>query len=297
MLIIEIFLNLLLEGEHYEEMLTLKAFIVLSTITTGFSLCYDVVDLTHTHSNASIRYPDDTPFELQIDYRGPFGTGDWFEINTIRTTEHIGTHADAPAHFAQGSWRAHQIPVDHHVGNGVIINVKCKVQNDVDYRVSFSDVYEWEKTNGRIPDGSVVLMNSGWDVRHPDFKQVFNTTTPNDASTFHFPSWHPDTVNWLITNRRVHVIGVDTPSNDYGPSVDFPVHILLSKNNIVGVENVANLNVLPPIGALIFVNILKILDGSGSPVRIVGLMTNRRMKLKKNCSINSKTAKKQKVYK
>ncbi|VDI04059.1 Hypothetical predicted protein, partial [Mytilus galloprovincialis] len=91
-----------------------------------------------------------------------------FEINTFRTTEHIGTHVDAPAHFSEGSWRAHQIPVDHLVGNGVIINVKSKVQNNPDYRVQLSDVYEWEKKNGRIPDGSVVLMNSGWDVRYPD---------------------------------------------------------------------------------------------------------------------------------
>lgn len=162
--------------------------------------------------------------------------------------------------------------------------------------MTLSDVYEWERKNGKIPDGSVVLMNSGWDARHPDFRQVFNAPTPNDASTFHFPSWHQDTVRWLITNRRVHAIGVDTPSNDYGPSADFPVHILLSKNNIVGVENVANLDALPPNGALIFVNILKILDGSGSPVRILGLKTNRRMKFKKNCQMKSKTAKKQKAY-
>ncbi|CAC5414826.1 unnamed protein product [Mytilus coruscus] len=265
-------------------MFKLKVYIVFSTFATAFSLCYDVVDLTHTHSNASIRFPGMTPFEMQIDHRGPFGSNDWFEINTIRTTEHIGTHADAPAHFFEGSWRAHQIPVDHLVGNGVIINVKSKVQNNPDYRVTVSDVYEWERTNGRIPDGSVVLMNSGWDVRYPDFRQVFNTPTPNDGSTFHFPSWHQDTVSWLIRNRRVHVIGVDTPSNDYGPSTDFPAHNLLSKNNIVGVENVANLDALPPTGALIFVNILKILDGSGSPVRILGLSTKRRIKFKTNCS-------------
>ncbi|CAC5414827.1 unnamed protein product [Mytilus coruscus] len=147
-----------------------------------------------------------------------------------------------------------------------------------------SDVYEWERTNSRIPDGSVVLMNSGWGVRYPDFRQVFNTPTPNDGSTFHFPSWHQDTVSWLIRNRRVHVIGVDTPSNDYGPSTDFPVHNLLSKNNIVGVENVANLDALPPTGALIFVNILKILDGSGSLVRILGLRIKRKIKFKTNCS-------------
>ena len=92
-----------------------------------------------------------------------------------------------------------------------------------------------------------------------------NHTNP---STFHFPSWHEDTVTWLINKRHINAIGVDTPSTDYGQATTLTCHTLIGKNNVVGIEHVANLDSIPESGSTIYVPVLNIEDGSGGPVRI-----------------------------
>jgi kynurenine formamidase len=77
------------------------------------------------------------------------------------------------------------------------------------------------------------------------FEQDFNTDSPTDPSTFHFPGWHEDAISWLINQRSVNIVGVDTPSTDYGQSSTFPVHVLLGDADISGAENVANLDLIP----------------------------------------------------
>lgn len=193
-------------------------------------------------------------------------------MNTFKTSEHYGTHMDAPAHLHKGSWRVHQIPIEKLVGPGVIINVKEKAKKNPDYQVIRSDFEEWEQKHGRIPDGAVVLMNSGWSVRYPDRNLVFNTDIPEDSTTYHFPSWHEDAIGWLVKNRNVNIVGVDTPSNDYGQSRTFPAHVILGAHNIPGLENVANLDNVPPSGATIVVGVMKLEDGSGCPSRVIALM-------------------------
>jgi kynurenine formamidase len=164
--------------------------------------------------------------------------------------------------------------MDRLVGKGVIINVKSKASADHDYRVSVQDLTEWEETYGRIPNGAVVLMNSGWSDKYPNKNAVFNSTTPDDPSTFHFPGWHEDAATWLTKNRKVHAIGVDTPSIDYGQSKTFPTHVILCKNNIIGVENVGFLDRIPESGSTVFIAVLKLTDGSGGPARVFATVDN-----------------------
>lgn len=181
---------------------------------------------------------------------------------------------DSPAHLHKGSWRVHQIPIGNLVGPGVIIDVKEKAKKNVDYQVTRSDFEDWENQYGKIPDGAVVIMNSGWSERYPDPARVFNTTTPDNTSTYHFPSWHEDAIDWLVKNRKVHVVGVDTPSNDYGPSTNYPAHVILGSRNIPGIENVANLDLVPQSGSIIVVGAMKLDDGSGCPVRVIAIVMN-----------------------
>ena len=175
---------------------------------------------------------------------------------------------DAPSHVAQGGWRTHQIPIERLVGPGVIIDVRQKAADDPDYRVTIEDLVEWENINGRIPFGAIVIMNSDWDKNYPNGELTFGTSTPTDPSTFHFPGFHEDAVDWLARYRHVYVIGVDTPSVDYGQSTSFPAHKIFTKAGISGLENVANVNKLPPKGSTIFVAVLKLVDGSGGPARV-----------------------------
>lgn len=125
---------------------------------------------------------------------------------------------------------------------------------------------------GRIPDRAVVFMNSGWHERYPNATLVFNSDDPTNPSTYHFPSWHEDTISWLISERSVVIVGVDTPSMDEGQTTIFPVHALVGAADICGVENVANLDMVPNSGSVIVVAVMKIFDGSGGPARIIAMV-------------------------
>ena len=130
------------------------------------------------------------------------------------------------------------------------------------------DLIDWESKYGTIPKGAVVLMNAGWSSKYPNKTAVFGTSTPDDPSTFHFPGFHEDAGDWLVKNRNIHVLGTDTPSIDYAQSTTFPNHVLLGNANIPGLENVANLDMIPEKGAMIYVAPIKLLDGSGGPARV-----------------------------
>ncbi|XP_062618148.1 isatin hydrolase-like, partial [Saccostrea cucullata] len=192
------------------------------------------------------------------------------ESNHFAMPEHMGTHVDAPAHLFQGSWKAHQIPIEKLYGPGVIINVKAKVESNPDYRVSTDDLSKYEEKYGEIPRHAVVIMNSGWTQKYSNYTLVYGTAQLQDDTTYHFPSWHEEAVTWLINKRQVNAIGVDTPSTDYGQSRTLPCHVIMGKNNVVGIENVANLDNIPESGSTIYVPVIKIYDGSGGPARLFG---------------------------
>ncbi|XP_060072488.1 isatin hydrolase-like [Ylistrum balloti] len=234
--------------------------------------CYGLkmVDLTYELDTNAITWPFNPRFNMSIMFRGMWNHLVWLENNRLDLAEHTGTHIDSPNHVAHGKgpWNNHQIPIERLGGPGVIIDVKSKAEADSDYRVTVDDVKAWETRNGRIPYGAVVLMNSGWQKYYPDYNAVFKTNNISDSGSYHFPSWHEDAVDWLISHRIVYCVGGDTPSTDYGQSETFPVHLLLSKENIIGIENAAYLDKLPESGSTIFVPVVKIRDGSGGPARM-----------------------------
>lgn len=116
-------------------------------------------------------------------------------------------------------------------------------------------------------------MNSDWDKKYPNKTLTFGSDDPTDQTTFHFPGFHEEAADWLVRYRNIHVIGVDTPSLDYGQSRTAPVHVIVSGVNIPGLENVANLNKLPQAGSTIFVGAIKLFDGSGGPARVFATVT------------------------
>ncbi|XP_056000489.1 isatin hydrolase-like [Ostrea edulis] len=252
------------------DLLMICCCVFLLTVSPAYSKPR-IVDLTHNQDEHSVTWPINPAYNFTVLHRGYSKMFDgWLENNYFAMPEHMGTHIDAPVHFAKGSWRTHQIPMEKLYGPGVIINVKSKVENNPDYRVSTDDLYAWEEKYGEIPRHAVVVMNSGWSHKYPDPKLVYGTSQPNDSSTFHFPSWHEEAVTWLITKRQVNAVGVDTPSTDYGQTKTFPCHIILGEHNIVGIEHVANLDNIPESGSVVYIPVIKIFDGSGGPTRLFG---------------------------
>jgi kynurenine formamidase len=134
------------------------------------------------------------------------------------------------------------------------------------------DIRSWEKAHGRIPDGAIVLVLTGWGQFWPHKKKYLGTDKPGDVDHMHFPGFSREVTEFLVNERAVDAVGIDTASLDYGQSKDFIVHRILGGANKPGLENVANLDRLPPKGATLMAFPMKIKGGSGGPVRIIALL-------------------------
>jgi kynurenine formamidase len=231
-----------------------------------------VIDLTYSFDEQTIFWPTAKPFHLEVVAAGETAGGYWYEANNICLAEHGGTHMDAPVHFARGKRAADEVPVQQLIGPAVVIDVREQAAKDPDYRVSVADIEAWETQHGQIPKGAIVLMFSGWGERWPDKKRYLGTDTPGDVANLHFPGFSRKAAEFLVTQRDIDAVGVDTPSIDYGQSKDFIVHQIINGADKPALENVANMDQLPPVGATIIALPMKIARGSGGPVRIIAVL-------------------------
>ena len=147
------------------------------------------VDLTHTFNQTTIYWPASKSFELEIVHRGKTEDGYWYEANNISTAEHGGTHMDAPAHFSQGKWRTDQVPLERLIAKGVVIDVKSKTRNNPDYRIDRSDFIDCEQQYGKIPEGCIVLVLTGWEEYWPDRKKYLGADVQGEVKNLHFPGF------------------------------------------------------------------------------------------------------------
>ncbi|HYN80522.1 MAG TPA: cyclase family protein [Gemmatimonadaceae bacterium] len=234
-----------------------------------------VVDLTYDFDSKTLYWPSSpSGFELKELSRGPTPGGYFYSANLLSAPEHGGTHLDAPIHFFERGLTVDKIPVRQLVAPAVVIDVTGRASADPDYRLSVEDLRAWEGTNGRIQQGTIVMLRTGWGKRYGDRKAYFGDDTPGATDKLHFPSYGADAVRVLVNERRVGALGVDTPSIDYGQSRDFIVHQISAAAGVPGLENVANLDSLPVRGAWVVALPMKIGGGSGGPLRIIALLPN-----------------------
>ncbi|MCI0479966.1 MAG: cyclase family protein [Candidatus Dadabacteria bacterium] len=232
------------------------------------------MDLTHDFSSDTVYWPTGEGFKLETVFDGTTDKGYYYAANKYTAEEHGGTHIDAPRHFAEGRQTLDEIPVESLTGNAVVIDVSKKAMADPDYQIGIEDFTEWERVNGRIPDDSIVLLNTGYAKYWPDKVKYMGTDKKGQEAVkeLHFPGLDPAAAKWLTENRDISAIGLDTPSIDYGQSQLFESHRVLFRENIPAFENVANLDRLPPKGAFVIALPMKIKGGSGGPLRIVALV-------------------------
>lgn len=232
-----------------------------------------IVDLTHPFDANTLYWPTATSrFELKRLAHGRTDAGYFYSANALCTPEHGGTHLDAPVHFSEGGMPADRIPLRSLIAPAAVIDVGAQAAADPDYRLTLQDVEAWEKRNGPVPSGTIVLLRTGWGPRWPDAKRYLGDDTPGDASRLHFPAYGAEAARLLVESRKVAALGVDTASIDHGPSQDFIVHRIANGANVPGLENVAHLDELPETGAWVVALPMKIAGGSGGPVRIVALV-------------------------
>jgi kynurenine formamidase len=134
------------------------------------------------------------------------------------------------------------------------------------------DIITWEKKRGKIPANSIVLLRTGWGKFWPDKKKYLGDDRPGETSNLHFPSFSKESAEFLVQQRKVKGVGIDTASIDPGTSKDFIAHQIFTGANVYGLENVAHLEEVPEKGATLIAMPMKIENGTGGPVRIIAVL-------------------------
>ena len=224
-----------------------------------------VIDLTHTLSPAFPTFFGTAGIAIERRYslKKDGANVCWWNVS-----EHAGTHVDAPFHYSDTGASAEKIAVEQLVVPLAVVDVSAKAVGNADYQLSRTDLVDWEARHGQLPENACVAMNSGW-AQHLGSAKF---TGKDAAGTMHFPGIHPDAAAWLIAERRIAGLAVDTLSLDHGPSEDFKTHRLWLPSGRWGIENIANLEQVPTNGATLIVGLPKVKGASGGPTRILALI-------------------------
>ena len=233
-----------------------------------------IVDLTYAFDSNSVYWPTAEQFKLETDFEGVTDKGYFYSAYRYSAAEHGGTHLDAPVHFAKGHYPIDQIPLDQLIGSAIVVDVTKQCATNPDYLVSVKDFEDWEKQNGKIPNGTIVLLRTGFGKYYPDRKKYLGTDErgAEAVAKLHFPGLDPAAARWLTQSRSIKAIGLDTASIDRGQSTLFESHRTLFEHNIPAFENVANMDKLPAKGFTVIALPMKIKGGSGGPLRIVAIL-------------------------
>jgi len=239
-----------------------------------------VVDLTHTLTPQfpTIALPPElgqcAPFRLEeisrYDARGPA----WY-WNNFSMGEHTGTHFDAPIHWISGrdlpDNAVDTIPPARFIAPACVLDCSTEAAADSDFVLTVPFVEAWEACHGRIAAGHWVLLRSDWSKRSPrDYANL-----KDDGA--HTPGPAAEVVKWLVEERDVLGFGTETIGTDAGQAhhfvPPFPAHFYMHGRGRYGLQCLTNLDLLPPKGALIIAAPLKIRQGSGSPLRVLALVS------------------------
>jgi len=233
-----------------------------------------IVDLTHAFGPDTIVWPTEQDFRLVIQQAGETAGGYYYASNRLEMAEHGGTHIDAPVHFSRDGQTLDQVPIERLVGTSVRIDVTSPCARDRDYRVTIQDFEQWETAHGRIPDRAIVLVDTGFARFWPSRQDYLGTELRGQEGmqALHFPGLHPNAAVWLVRERQVKAMGIDTASIDYGQSTKFETHVALLSHNVPVFENLADLRSLPATGFDVIALPMKIAGGTGGPLRIVAVL-------------------------
>ena len=224
-----------------------------------------VIDLTHPFSPQLPVYPVYKPIQV----RPRFAIArDGFAANEVTFDEHTGTHVDAPAHFVATGQTGDRISPNELVAPFAVISIADRAAQNPDALVTVDDLLAWEKRHGRLPPGAVVAMDAGWAARANSSERFLNADA---KGVMHTPGWSEEAARFLVSQREIGAVGVDTLSLDGGAAQKFVAHLAILGAGKYGIELLANLRDVPPSGATVFVGAMKH-QGTGGPARVLALV-------------------------
>jgi kynurenine formamidase len=253
---------------------------VLSTLVAGLaSGTVEVIDLTAPLSRDTplLELPEQfgqtARFELEqisrYDEAGPA----WY-WNNFRTGEHTGTHFDAPIHWVtgQGGEDVASVPPSNLVGPAAVLDFSAEAAEDPDFLVEVDHISAWEKEHGPLPARGWLLVRTGWDARAHSQEAFLNA----DENGPHTPGLSAECARWVAQESPVIGMGVETVGSDAGAAATFdpmfPCHSFMHGAGKYGLTQLRNLDRLPPTGAVLIASPLRIVNGSGSPARVLALV-------------------------
>jgi kynurenine formamidase len=225
-----------------------------------------VVYLSHVNTLDMPIFPGDPPFRLRTLFTVK---EDGFRLNYMKIGEHSGTHWGAPCHFNADQRCAEAVSPRDFFHPAVVIDARKQSAANVDYALTVDDLHAFERRHGRIPDNAMVVMWTGFQSRWVHPAAYFNADADG---VLHFPGISVQATRWLIDNRDLGGLGIDTHGVDPGIDEEFKTNTLLLRGHRIHIENMAGLQQMPPNGGWIVVGGVRNEGGSGSPATVFGLV-------------------------
>ncbi|MEH2285249.1 MAG: cyclase family protein [Nostoc sp.] len=194
---------------------------------------------------------------------------DGYYLRRFSLGEHSATHINAPNSFHSSAVGIDQYPAQSLVVPAAVINICQATAVNPDYALTIADVLAWEEEYGEISPGCVVILNTGWEKKWLDKSAFLNHDAQGIA---HFPGFGSDATQFLLNERQIAGVGIDTHGVDPGQDNSFAINRLVLEQPRIVLENLTNLDQLPPKGTTLAIAPLRLRGGSGSPVGVLALV-------------------------
>ncbi|KAG8177106.1 hypothetical protein JTE90_015250 [Oedothorax gibbosus] len=243
----------------------------------GAPLTRYMVDMTYTFDENTPYFPSLKKYEMNTliineDPKDPYSA--WIQSEEYTSSTHVGTHMDAPRHFTKNGKTIDQLDITKFIAPAAVVDITRKAQLNPDTEASVEDLLHWESVTGQSLNGTILMLRTGWGKKWEWGNKAAYYGTPvgnPDLSQLHFPGISRVAAQWLVDNRNILGIGIDTVSFDSGASKGYPAHKILLGHGIFALENVAKMEDIPIYGAELHVMPMKIGGGSGAPTRVIAI--------------------------
>ncbi|AUS99920.1 cyclase [Nostoc sp. CENA543] len=225
-----------------------------------------VIHLSHVIDEYIPQWPGDPPVKFTTMAEIP---DDGYYLRGFALGEHSATHINAPNSFFTDGVGIDKYPAESLVVSAIVIDISQVAADNSDYTLTIADILAWEEAYGEIASGSIVLLYTGWQHKWGDKQAFFNQDA---GGVMHFPGFSSYATEFLLNQRQIAGVGIDTHGVDSGQDTSFATNrLVLAKSGIV-LENLTNLDQLPPKGTTLAIAVLRLRGGSGSPLGVLAFV-------------------------